>query len=82
MKRLKKAMLLPIRSLAHKLNYNRIFYWADGKLYELRKVYVMPQLYYRLLFKISMRLAGIKFMRQFANRAIHTIPYNIRFALA
>ena len=82
MKRLKKAMLLPLRATAYRLNLTKTYYWAENELYALSKVNVMPELYYRYLFRFSMRLVGIRKLRHLADWAIHTIPYNIRFNLA
>ncbi len=51
MKRLEKAMLLPVRRLAYRWNKLRLYYWADAKLFELRHVNVMPSLYYHVLYQ-------------------------------
>jgi hypothetical protein len=82
MKRLKKAILLPIRYLAYRWNKLHLYYWSDAELFELRTVNVMPPIYYRWLYKLSMILVGSKRFRQLADRAIHTIPYNVRFNVA
>lgn len=82
MKRLKKAILLPLRYSAHRWNRLRTYYWADNKLHELRSVYVMPTFYYRWLYQTSMRLAETRRFKRLADRAIHTIPYHVRFYVA
>lgn len=82
MKRLKKAILLPLRYVAYRLNRLRLYYWSDQELYDLRTVYVMPELYYRWLFHACMRMAATRPFRRLANRAIHTIPYHVRFRVA
>lgn len=82
MKRLKKAILLPVRFMAYRLNGLRLYYWSEQELYDLRTVYVMPELYYRGLFHVCMRMASTKTMRRLAHRAIHTIPYHVRFRVA
>ena len=82
MKRIKKAILLPVRKIAYRWNRLRLYYWAEMKLYELRTVYVMPGQYYRWLYHFCMRLVGFKRCRRLANWTIHTIPYHIRFSLA
>ncbi len=82
MKRLKKAMLLPVRDFAIRWNRLRLYYWADAKLFELSTVNVMPSFYYRLLYQLSMSLIKFKKLRRLADRAIHTIPYNVRFNVA
>jgi len=82
MKRLIKAMLLPLRYTAYRCNRLRTYYWADNKLHELRSVHVMPEFYYRWLYQTCMRLAETRKFRRLAERAIHTIPYHVRFHVA
>jgi hypothetical protein len=82
MKRLKKAMLLPVRSLAYRWNRLKLYYLTEQALYELRNVHVMPNFYYRWLFRLSMRMVHIDRFRRFADKAIHTIPYHVRFEVA
>lgn len=82
MKRLKKAILLPVRKVAYRRNRLKLYYWADNELSELRNVHLMPRFYYRWLFQISMRMVQIERFRRFADKAIHTIPYRVRFELA
>lgn len=82
MKRLKKTVLMPVRRLAYRWNRLGLYYWAEAKLFELRMVNVMPVLYYRLLYRVSLKLSEYGKMRRFADRAIHTIPFHIRFNVA
>jgi len=82
MKRLKKAILLPVRNMAYRLNRLHLYYWAEAELFELRTVNVMPSIYYQWLYKLSMSLVRSNKFRRLADRAIHTIPYNIRFNIA
>lgn len=82
MKRLKKALLLPVRYMAYRWNRLHLYYWAEAALFELRAVSVMPSFYYRWLYKMSMSLVRSKKFQRLADRAIHTIPYNIRFNVA
>lgn len=82
MKRLTKAILLPVRSMARRWNRPRLYYWSESKLFELRAVKVMPQFYYRWLYQLSMNLLPIRRLRPLADRLIHTIPYDIRFHMA
>ena len=82
MDRLRKAILIPVRHLAYRWKLLRLFYWADAELHALRSVTVMPEFYYRCLFRISMRLVHTKQLKRLADRAIHTIPYHVRFNLA
>ncbi len=82
MKRLKKAILLPVRNFACRWNRMRLYYWAEQELFEMRNVHVMPGFYYRWLFQLSMRLIESGRFQRLANRAIHTIPYRIRFDVA
>ncbi len=82
MKRLKKAILLPVRRIAYRWNRLKLYYWADKELYAMRNVAVMPNLYYRWLFRISMRIVHVERFRRLADKAIHTIPYRVRFDLA
>jgi hypothetical protein len=82
MERLKKAILLPVRTMAYRWNRLPTYYWADKKLHELRTVYVMPKFYYRWLYQTCMWLAESRKFRRLADRAIHTIPYHVRFHVA
>ncbi|BBO71450.1 hypothetical protein DSCA_53800 [Desulfosarcina alkanivorans] len=82
MKRIKKLVLLQIRSLSLRYNRTRMYYWAELRLFDLRDVTVLPEFYYRFLFRLSMRLVQIGHFRMFADRAIHTIPYHVRFNIA
>jgi hypothetical protein len=82
MKRLKKAILLPIRSFAYRWNRMKLYYWAEQELFELRYVHVMPTFYYRWLFHFSMRIVHVDRFQRLADKAIHTIPYRVRFDVA
>lgn len=82
MKRLQKALPLPVRNLAYRRKYQRLSYWVDRRLHGLQPVCVMPQWYYRLLYVACMRLVAINHCKRFADRAIHTIPYHLRFQMA
>ena len=74
--------MVPVRHLAYRWKLLQLFYWADAELDALRTVTVMPEFYYRCLFRISMRLIQTKQLRRLAGRAIHTIPYHVRFNVA
>lgn len=82
MRRLKKTILLPVRGVARRWNRLGLYYWAEAELYELRTVNVMPVFYYRWLYRVSLRLTGFVKLRRLADRAIHTIPFHIRFDVA
>lgn len=82
MKRLKKAMLMPLRNLSYRWNHLGVYYWTETRLYELRTVNIMPELYYRWLFRFSMRMVELGRFRRLADRVIHTIPFHIRFTMA
>jgi hypothetical protein len=82
MKRMKKALLLPLRSMAYNWKRLRLFYWADIRLYELRTVCVMPRCYYCWLYQASMSLIKAGKLVGLANRMIHTIPYHVRHEVA
>jgi hypothetical protein len=82
MKRLKKAILLPLRSVAYRWNRPKLYYWTEQGLYEMRNVHVMPGFYYRWMYQLSMRLIESGRFQRLADRAIHTIPYNLRFHMA
>jgi hypothetical protein len=82
MQRLKKFILIPLRTMAFRCNRLRLYYWADRQLAEMSKVVVMPQFYYRVLFRASMRLVRFRGLARLADRMIHTIPYHIRFMVA
>ena len=82
MKRLTKAVLLPVRNVAYRLHRLHLFYWADRKLYELRAVCVMPFWYYRWLYHACLWLVKFQNFKRLAGLAIHTIPYQVRFQIA
>ncbi len=82
MKRLKKAVLLPIRHMAHRWRRLSLYYWAERQLFDLQAVWVMPIWYYRWLFHTCMWMVDFKICQRVVNRAIHTIPYPVRFEAA
>jgi hypothetical protein len=82
MRRVKKAFLLPLRSVARHANHLELYYWSELKLYELRTLGVMPRWYYRWLYNTCLWLVEFRRFRRLADRAIHTIPLNIRFEVA
>lgn len=82
MKRMKKAILLPIRRFAYRWKRRRLYYWANRKLFELRSVCVMPRCYYHWLYPTCLRIVEFKQFRRLTDWAIHTIPYHVRFTLA
>ena len=82
MKRIKKLTLMIIRAAAYRGNRIRTYYWAEGQLQDLQAVSIMPDLYYRWLFRVAMRLVRFDMFRKLADQAIHTIPYHVRFNLA
>lgn len=82
MKRIEKALLLIVRNRAHRWKKTRLFYWADARLYTLRSITVMPELYYRWLFIAGMWLVEFRTFQRLANWTIHTIPLHIRFRVA
>lgn len=82
MKRLQKAILVPVRNMAFRWNRLRLYFWADEKLFDLRTVNVMPDIYYRWIYRIGMRLVESGKFRRLADRVIHTIPYRVRFEQA
>jgi hypothetical protein len=82
MNRLTKVALLPIKKMAYRMGLKRLYYWSENRLYPLRTVYVLPKVYYRWLYRLCIRLVDFKAFRRLADRAIHTIPYRIRFEVA
>ncbi len=68
--------------MALRCNRLGLYYWADQKLYEIRSVAVMPEFYYRTLFRVSMRLIQVHGFSRLADKVIHTIPYHVRFNVA
>ena len=82
MKRIKKAILLPVRNTAYHSGLLRLYYWSDTKLYELCKVSVMPRWYYRWLYNTCVCLVEFRSFQRLAERMIHTIPLNVRFEVA
>jgi hypothetical protein len=81
-KRLSKAILLPVRRLAYRYKFTKLYYWSESKLDSLRAVYVLPFWYYRRLYHACMWLVAIRPFQRVADRAIHTIPYQVRFEVA
>jgi len=82
MKRLRKFKLMMIRAIACRGNQMRTCYWAEWQLHELLAVTILPDLYYRMLYRVSMRLVRFQRFRRLADQVIHTIPYHVRFNLA
>jgi hypothetical protein len=82
MKRIKKATLLIARRITYRYNFLRLYYWTEQELLELQSVSLMPQFYYRWLFQTSMRLVKYNHFQRLADKAIHTIPFHIRFGVA
>ena len=81
-KRLSKAALLPLRRIAYRWKFTQLYYWSERKLDDLRAVDVMPFWYYRRLYRTCMWLVAIRQFQRIADRAIHTIPYHVRFEVA
>lgn len=81
-KRLSKAFLLGIRRLSYRHKFTKLYYWSESKLDNLRAVYVMPFWYYRRLYHTCMWLVAIRPFQRVADKAIHTIPYHVRFEVA
>jgi len=79
MNRLRKSILLPARYFSYRFRWLKVYYWADKKLFALGNTLVLPVWYYVWLFHFSMKLLGYKALHKIADKAIHTIPYNIRF---
>ena len=79
MKHMKKPVLMPDRSLAHRWMRQRLYYWTDRKLYGLLAVCVMPLRYHRWLYYACLWLVEFRKFRRLADWAILTIPYHIRF---
>jgi hypothetical protein len=82
MKALKKAILLPTRATAYRWKLLRLYYWADYELSAMRAVYVMPGWYYWCLYNVCLWIVRFGTFRRLADRAIHTIPYDVRFNMA
>ena len=82
MRRLKKAILLPVMNFAYRWNRPKLFYRVEQELFELRNVNVMPEFYYRWLFRFSMRVVHVGRFQRLADKVIHTIPYRVRFDVA
>jgi hypothetical protein len=82
MNRLAKASLLPVKRLSYRLRLTRLYYWSENRLYPLRNVAVMPQFYYRWLYRFCIWLVGFRSFRRLADKVMHTIPYRIRFEMA
>jgi hypothetical protein len=82
MKRLKKVVLMPVKRISYRMRLFRLYYWTEITLYPLRAVSVLPTCYYNWLYRLCIRLVQFKKFRRLADRAIHTIPYHIRFDIA
>jgi hypothetical protein len=82
MNRLKKIALLPVRRISIRMRLTRLYYWCEEGLYPLRAVVIMPRFYYRWLFRLCVWMVDFRKFRRLADKAIHTIPFTIRFDLA
>jgi hypothetical protein len=82
MNRLKKIALLPVTRISYHMRLMRLYYWSEEGLYALRAVVIMPQFYYRWLYRLCVWMAHFRPFRRLADTAIHTIPYHIRFEVA
>lgn len=79
MKRMKKALFLFLRFTMRYFKCLRLYYWSEFNLDELKGTYVMPRGYYHWLYHTCMWLIKFRQLNHLADRAIHTIPYCIRF---
>ena len=82
MRKLKKAILLMVRTTTHHLNLPRPYYWSEYELSLLVNVYLLPGWYYHGLYHICLWIVRYKAFRRMAGWAIHTIPYHVRFKIA
>ena len=82
MNRLKKFALLPVKRVSYRMRLLRLYYWSENTLYPLQSVYVLPKFYYRWLYGVCIWMVDFSKLHRLADRAIHTIPYHIRFELA
>ena len=82
MKRVEKALLPIVRSVAHKLKNDRIYYWSDSRLRSIGSVMVMPRSYYHWLHTVCLKMAEFNALQRLADRMIHTIPLQVRFEVA
>ena len=82
MNRLKKIALLPVRRISYRMRFTRIYYWSEEGLCPLRAVYVMSKFYYQWLYRLCVWMVEFRKFRRLADKAIHTIPYPIRFEVA
>ena len=82
MNRLKKAALLAVKGISYHVRIMRLYYWSEEELYPLRAVVIMPNVYYRWLYRVCVWMLDFRKFRRLADMAIHTIPYHIRFEMA
>ena len=82
MNRLKKIALLPVGKISYRMRCTRLYYWSEEELYPLRAVVIMPRFYYRWLYQLCVCMVEFRNFRRLADKAIHTIPYHIRFEVA
>lgn len=82
MHKLKKATLLMVRASAHHWNLNRLYYWSEHELSQMVHVHVFPGWYYHCLYHSCLWIVRFGTLRRLADRAIHTIPYDVRFKMA
>jgi hypothetical protein len=82
MRRLRKAILLPVRAVAQHLNLTRLYYWSEHELSQMVHVHVFPGWYYFCLYHCCLWVVRYKACRRAADWAIHTIPYHVRFKIA
>ena len=79
MNRIKKLVLLPVKRISYRMRFIRLYYWSEKALYPLRTVVVLPKFYYQWLYRLCIWMVEFRSLRRLAYRAIHTIPFHIRF---
>ena len=82
MKRLLKATLLVMRSMALHIRYTKLYYWTEKRLFELKSINPMPDRVYCFIYRMCMTLLEEKRFIGLANWLMHRIPFNVRCHLA
>jgi hypothetical protein len=79
MNRLFKFSLLLVSHFPLK---GKIHIYVEIRLFDFRRVQILPDWFYRPVFRVGMRMNNVSYLKKQANWLIHKIPYDVRFKLA
>ena len=82
MKHFHKAVLLAVRYISYRFECTKTYYWAEKRIFTMRKINLLPDKYYCFMYRFCMLLVNKKKFIKMADWMIHRIPYNVRCNLA